>query len=465
MEIYCLEGLLLAGGEGEGRDLVQGSPQWAKLLTGVLDSLTEQIAVLNRRGDIVAVNDSWVRFALENGAGGGPGGCSGAPANYLATCYDADGVCSEEALPAADGIRAVLEGRQSLFRLEYPCHSPLRQRWFLMSVTPLRQEEGAVDGPVVGAVVSHLLITDRILAEHRLRASEARLNMAQRLAHVGSFDRDLVSGQGVWSDELFRILGRQPGIMAPPFDEFLAWVHAEERQAVADFFELGRSTGVGFRLEFRVLRPDGEERWLAMVCDYVRDAEGRVVRHHGAIMDITERHRAEEGLRQLARTDPLTGLANRRSLLDALGQERERARRFGTPMSIIMADLDHFKAVNDTHGHAVGDRVLRHITGLLQESVRGVDTVGRMGGEEFCILLPQAGLAQGLEVAGRLVERARQTPYDLGAGQKLRQTVSCGVARFDGSESVDELLRRADAALYRAKSAGRDRAEGSAGAE
>lgn len=460
MEIYCLEGLRLDEGEVQGQNLVQGSPQWSKLLTGVLDSLTEQIAVLNRRGDIVAVNDSWVRFALENGAGGGPGGCSGTPANYLATCYDADGVCSEEALPAADGIRAVLEGRQPLFRLEYPCHSPQRQRWFLMSVTPLRQSEGAVGGPVVGAVVSHLLITDRILAEQRLRASETRLKLAQRLAHVGSFDRDLTSGQGVWSDELFRIVGLEPGIMAPAFDEFLNWVHPDERQAVAGFFELGRSSGVGFRLEFRILRPDGEERWLAMVCDYVRDEAGQVVRHHGAILDITERHRAEEGLRQLARTDALTGLANRRSLLDALSSERQRAQRFGTPLCLVMADLDHFKAVNDRHGHAVGDRMLRHVTGLLQAEVRGVDTLGRIGGEEFCVLLPQAGLAQGLEVARRLVQRARSTPLVLEDGTELRQTLSCGVALFNGSESADELLGRADGALYRAKGAGRDRAEG-----
>ncbi len=437
----------------EGARLEQDTPQWAALLAGVLDSLTEQVAVLDTSGQIVAVNESWTRFALENGAPADDG--SGPPVNYLATCHEASGACSEEALPAAEGIRAVLEGRLPAFRLEYPCHSPERQRWFLMNVTPLR-----VDGVVVGAVVAHLLITDRVLAEQRLRASETRMNTAQRLAHVGSFDRDLESGHGVWSDELFRILGEEPGIMAPPFDGFLARVHPDEREAVADFFALGRTNGVSFRLEFRIVRPDGEERWLAMVCDYVRDGAGRVVRHHGAILDITERHQAEEELRRLARTDALTGLANRRSLLDALSSERERSLRFGTPLCLVMADLDNFKAVNDTHGHSVGDRVLRHVTGLLQGGVRSVDTVGRIGGEEFCVLLPQTGLAQGLEAARRLVERARSMPLELEGGGALRQTVSCGVAQFDGSESVDALLRRADAALYRAKSLGRDRAEG-----
>lgn len=441
----------------EATPLEQDSPRWAALLAGVLDSLTEQVAVLDTSGQIVAVNESWTRFALENGA---PAGCGqGQPVNYLATCNGASGASSEEALPAAEGIRAVLEGRLPLFRLEYPCHSPERQRWFLMNVTPLRVD-GAVGAPVAGAVVSHLLITDRVLAEQRLRASETRLNTAQRLAHVGSFDRDLETGHGVWSDELFRILGEEPGIMAPPFDGFLARVHRDEREAVADFFALGRESGVSFRLEFRIVRPDGEERWLAMVCDYVRDGADRVVRHHGAILDITERHQAEEELRRLARTDALTGLANRRSLLDALNSERERALRFGTPLCLIMADLDHFKAVNDTHGHSVGDLVLRHVTGLLQAGVRSVDTVGRIGGEEFCVLLPQTALAQGLEAARRLVERARSAPLELERGGALRQTVSCGVAQFDGSESVDALLKRADAALYRAKTAGRDRAEG-----
>lgn len=449
MVIFRLDGRT----EGPGQD-----PVWrAGLLAGVLDSLAEQVAVLNERGEIVAVNESWLRFGRENGAPEGSG-CSGPPVNYLVACQAASGECSLEGQQAAEGIRDVLAGRLPSFRLEYPCHSPQRQRWFLMDVTPLRQEGAGTGDPIVGVVISHLLITDRVLAEQRLRASEARLNIAQQLAHVGSFDRDLESGQGVWSDEFFRILGEEPGIMAPSFLDFLGRVHPAERESVADFFELGRRNGVSFRLEFRVVRPGGEERWVSMVCDYARDDAGRVVRHHGAIMDITERHRAEEDLRRLARTDALTGLANRRSILDLLAAERERALRYGQPLCLVMADLDHFKAVNDTHGHAVGDSVLRHITGVLQAGVRTVDTVGRIGGEEFCVLLPQTELEPGLEVARRLVERARSTPMRLEGGGELRQTLSCGVARLAGGESVDALLRRADAALYRAKAAGRDRA-------
>jgi len=424
------------------------------LILRVLNSLSEQIAVLDLQGGIVAVNQSWLDFAEENGVD-----LSGQPTtqNYLNVCDDADGVCSEEAGAAAKGIRRVLAGESREFRLEYPCHSPTEQRWFLLYATPLVR-----DGRISGAVVSHLLITDRILAENRQRESEARLKIAQSLAHVGSFERDLGSGSGTWSEELFRIFGHGPDTFAPSFQDFLDHVHPADRDGVARLFNECRKTGLGFQAEFRILPQNGGERYVALTCSYDRDPLGQPLRYHGAILDITERHAAAEQLKLLANVDALTGMANRRHFLEMLHAEWERTLRFGQPLCLVMLDLDDFKHVNDAYGHAVGDQMLRHITMLVSSALRSVDTLGRLGGEEFCLLLPQTMLEAGRVVVERILALVRATPLDA-PRRSIRQTLSCGLAVLDfkaqSTMSVDELLKCADDALYRAKANGKDRVE------
>lgn len=160
-------------------------------------------------------------------------------------------------------------------------------------------------------------------------------------------------------------------------------------------------------------------------------------------------------LRRLSRRDSLTGLHNRTALDEQLVTEIDRALRHGSPLSIIMIDLDHFKSVNDQKGHLMGDRVLVTIAGLLKTATRSVDTVGRWGGEEFLILCPDANAAQALAIAERICATTRAFGFPTG----WTHTVSAGVADLRPGESQDSLLQRADAALYRAKNGGRDRAE------
>jgi two-component system, cell cycle response regulator len=165
----------------------------------------------------------------------------------------------------------------------------------------------------------------------------------------------------------------------------------------------------------------------------------------------------EEAAR-LSVTDPLTGLANFRSLSETLVRETDRATRFERPLSVLMLDVDLFKTVNDSWGHAVGDIVLRDLAARLQGLVREVDTVARYGGEEFAIVLPETGVHGAAEVAQRVVEAVRREPFGLvGAGSPLRVTVSAGVATFpDCAATAAELMQRADQALYAAKAQGRD---------
>lgn len=171
---------------------------------------------------------------------------------------------------------------------------------------------------------------------------------------------------------------------------------------------------------------------------------------------LDEIHQLQEKLREQANRDPLTGLYNRRYLDDALELEVARCRRSGRPLCLAMIDLDHFKRINDIHGHNAGDEALRRTARTLEECVRVTDTCGRWGGEEFICLLPEAELAGGHELAERM-RHATASQSMQWHGRPLAVTVSIGLAMLREGETVGAFVARADAALYRAKEAGRDR--------
>jgi diguanylate cyclase (GGDEF)-like protein len=169
------------------------------------------------------------------------------------------------------------------------------------------------------------------------------------------------------------------------------------------------------------------------------------------------RMRLEAELRRLAATDELTGAANRRSFLDAASRELDRARRYALPLAAMMLDLDLFKKVNDELGHAAGDDVLRAFADAVRELIRQTDVLGRLGGEEFALLLPHTEVGGAMVLAERIRERVRDAVVDTREGP-VRVTVSIGVAALDHSDlGVEDLIRRADDALYAAKRTGRDR--------
>src|SRR5712691_8124385 len=175
-----------------------------------------------------------------------------------------------------------------------------------------------------------------------------------------------------------------------------------------------------------------------------------------AFSHLVTRLREREGqgeLERLSVTDPLTGLYNRRHLVGTLANEVQRSRRLRRTFSVLLADVDHFKQYNDTHGHLAGDAALVKVAEILRKTTRGVDSVARYGGEEFLVMLLEAPIATAIIVAERI--RARVATEEFGGG---RTTVSIGIAEYPAhGDTPEELIASADAAMYQAKSAGRDR--------
>ncbi len=175
----------------------------------------------------------------------------------------------------------------------------------------------------------------------------------------------------------------------------------------------------------------------------------------GFFHDVTERKRAEEEILLLATTDSLTGIANRRAFSEQLAREVERVKRYGTPLSLIMYDIDNFKLVNDTYGHDAGDNILQALTAVVKQHIRAVDFVARWGGEEFMILMPESDLT----AAGEAAEKLRKEIAAVSFNHVGSLTVSLGITAFLPQDDVNTLLKRVDDALYIAKKHGRNRVE------
>ncbi|BAE52406.1 GGDEF domain-containing protein [Paramagnetospirillum magneticum] len=314
---------------------------WAErqLARTTLDALPDHVCVIDESGTILAVNGSWREFHEANN---GDLAFCGVGANYLEVCEQAEGAQSEGARAVAAGIRAVLDGSQDGFSMEYTCDAPGEARWFLMNV---RRAESA------GGV--------RVVIAHQ---------------------------------------------------------------------------------------------------------------------NISQRKEAELRLRHLAMNDGLTGIANRRAFDETLGQEWRRASRAGTPLSLLMIDVDHFKAYNDHYGHQAGDECLKAVAATLAATAkRPADLVARYGGEEFGVILPSSTLAdaQALAEKMRLAIARLELPHEASQTEKT-VTISIGVSCLNLAESPGALPRNgldtqiliahADNALYRAKTTGRNRVTAQAAA-
>lgn len=298
-----------------------------------------------------------------------------------------------------------------------------------------------------------------------LAQSVSLLELAETLAGVGRWRYERAAGIHQWSPELCALVGVHPP--RQPDTALLREILGPEGGGLEATLMRHKHDREPFLVEFEVTRPDGEHRLLRARARNEFDGGAEASQVFMVARDVTEEYeqarrlRAEQELalaaarkaQELANTDPLTGLANRRYAMSEIDRAIMLARKQKTPISLVVFDLDHFKRVNDTYGHIAGDRVLAKIARLSQLLVAGGDMVARFGGEEFIVLLPGAGAEAACEFAEKL-------RWSIESGSAVEElpgvTASIGFATFEPGDTSLTLFARADAALYEAKTAGRN---------
>jgi diguanylate cyclase (GGDEF)-like protein/PAS domain S-box-containing protein len=303
----------------------------------------------------------------------------------------------------------------------------------------------------------------RRLAEEQevLQRTEERWRLALEGAGDSVWDLDMRTGEFHYSKRFAQMLGYDENELGHQHENFLDLLHPQDRPRVeAEFVACSAPSADRLAVECRLAMKDGRWRWTLARGRVTRhDADGRPLQMAGTVSDIAERKVLEAELLRLATTDPLTGAANRRRFLEQMEMELARVKRHGKPAAFLMADIDHFKEVNDAHGHAVGDAVIQHLAELARKRLRRSDLFARLGGEEFGILLPETDLAAARGFADLFRRQAADAPMQSAKGA-ISITISVGVSELDPSDaSPDPVLSRADKALYRAKEGGRNRVE------
>ncbi|MFZ2163659.1 MAG: diguanylate cyclase [Sideroxyarcus sp.] len=313
----------------------------------------------------------------------------------------------------------------------------------------------------IGLVIFSLMVMSigqrQRRAEEALLKSEDRFRSALEHAPIG-MALESPDGQFVQVNRAFcDITGYEPEeLLNLTFSQITHPDDVSKDSAYLKLMEAGEIQT--YEIEKRYLRKDGRIVWVQNTVSMSRGAKGTQRQIIQQIQDITERKELAKRLEHEARTDCLTGLSNRRHFLELASQELARVRRYRSPLTLAMLDVDHFKTINDTHGHEVGDRVLKELAETCRRTLRETDVVGRIGGEEFAILFPQTASGQAYEIAERLRIAISAAEIPVEHGQPVHFSVSLGITSFTESDTgIDMLLSRADKALYEAKHNGRNR--------
>lgn len=328
--------------------------------------------------------------------------------------------------------RWVLEGDRMTFDTE---RGGLRLR---VTLEPLYDLSGAITG--VGGCASPGVGGDE--SEWQTETLEE----IERICGFGTWRTDLKTGRTIWSAGLYEILGienRQSAGNLRDFD------HPEDMDAVGEAVRDGEIAGTGYRCDHRVVRPDGTVRCVQEHAHVVYDAAGLATAQIGSILDITERKAAETRLAHLAHYDPVSKLPNRTLLEQRLHTSFARAKKGGPGCAVLFLDVDDFKRINDTYGHAAGDEVLAAVGARLSHHVRAADTVARMSGDEFVIVLDEVQSPEEAHYAARNIMKSFEMPFHIGGSIDCRVGVSIGAAVYPGAaESARALIDIADREMY-----------------
>lgn len=326
--------------------------------------------------------------------------------------------------------------------------------WLQISGTPYFDDEGVFQG-YRGAAMD---ITDRKATETAIKANERKLRALAESAYDAIVMIDSNDRVSFWNDAAEQLFGyMEDEVMGESIHPLITPPEVLEAamKGMEGFASHGSGPAVGSVTEVIAMRKDGTrfeaERSIA---SFRMEGEWYAV---ATIRDITERKATEAKLLELATTDSLTGLYNRRRFMELCEHEFSRSIRYDRSLAMFMMDIDHFKKVNDDYGHDAGDRVLRSLSEISVLALRGADILGRIGGEEFCVLLPETDAESALDVAERLRQSIARAKISVNS-HTLSITVSIGIAIMTPDmHSIDPLLKGADMALYEAKQGGRNR--------
>jgi diguanylate cyclase (GGDEF)-like protein/PAS domain S-box-containing protein len=297
-----------------------------------------------------------------------------------------------------------------------------------------------------------------------LRDSEERLSLALESSRLALFDWDIPDGEVFLSEQWGPMLGRERVAVRTKFDALEQLVHPDDRASVGSAIrDALKGVTAHYRVEHRIRTDAGEWIWIQTDGQVTaRDAGGRALRFIGTVAEVTERKRAEHALVESRRKlehaamhDPLTGLVNRSALDDRLEHALARWRRTGQLLAVLCLDLDRFKEINDTMGHAAGDAVLREFSARIGSCVRASDTAARLGGDEFVVLLEDLSRPDDARAIADKMLHVMREELRINS-RRLVVTTSIGIAFAGGAATGEGLLRQADAALYEAKRAGRN---------
>lgn len=333
-------------------------------------------------------------------------------------------------------------------------------RWVLTNAYPECDEAGKVQQVVVCFTDCTALKN----AQHSLEKSEERLRLVLKGSTDASWDWDLVKDEVYYSERWWSMLGYSSG---DGIDDPRPWrrlLHPDDDAMIAEYLaELLPSSRDSYSLEFRLRHRDGHYVPVLSRGYVLRDNTGKAVRISGVNTDLTERKRTEQRIYELAYFDHLTGLPNRRFLIEELDHVVARCRRSRHYSALFYLDLDNFKLLNDTMGHDMGDMLLRQVAFRLRHTVRDSDQLARLGGDEFVVVLeglgcsPSDAAAEANQVVAKVLAALGQ-PYQLGS-TLFKSSASIGITMFEGNGSnIESLLKQADLAMYRAKTDGRNNA-------
>jgi diguanylate cyclase (GGDEF)-like protein/PAS domain S-box-containing protein len=320
-----------------------------------------------------------------------------------------------------------------------------------LSVAPIYGAEGVV----IGTMMTLADISRRKIAEQALRESEEQLRLAMDAAQMGIWYWECETDRFLHSEGLSVLFGGRAADPMSHYRVFQQRLHAEDRELLEATMRHAIRRGTDFQIDYRVVWPDGSTHWLTNRGQIHRDANGRAQRVIGVAMDITDRKLAEQRIAHMAHHDALTGLPNRVLLRDRIQQAIAHAHREGAQLAVLFLDLDRFKTINDSLGHQLGDRLLQAVASRILVCVREGDTVARVGGDEFVIVIPGVSSSADASAVGAKVLEVLASAFHL-AGNDLHVSGSVGISLYpsDGADA-ETLMRNADTAMYHAKDSGR----------